>query len=74
QSTSKPALRPIPLRSIGLSAGLLVLCTFTDTMLHAPEPMEKKLKTPSSMLDALQKQFHDLLFFNKAHVSKIFHA
>ncbi|MFN4805409.1 MAG: hypothetical protein ACK5LH_05465, partial [Akkermansiaceae bacterium] len=35
QSTSKPALRPIPLRSIGLSAGLLVLCTFTDTMLHA---------------------------------------
>jgi hypothetical protein len=26
--------------------------------------MEKKLKTPSSMLDALQKQFHDLLFFN----------
>jgi hypothetical protein len=43
-------------------------------MLHAPEPMEKKLKTPSSMLDALQKQFHDLLFFNKAHVSKIFHA
>jgi hypothetical protein len=35
QSTSKPALRPMERSGIGLSAGLLVLCTFTDTMLHA---------------------------------------